>query len=412
MTAPVLTLRLNRNGRSLAPAEPRDCWVRRRVGIAWGLLVLNVLTFIPGGSVLPIPGVVGKAITQGSLLVALFMALTVNRRVIVRPNVFLFLVSLLVVEAVLTSMHAQYLLSTTYRTFRLAEFVVTLWLLSPFWGRSDLLLVRCHLRAMVVVLASVVLGLVVAPSHALVAGRLGGVIWPMPPTQVAHYAAVTLGLVIVLWLSGQGRGRITLLTVVGTGAILLLTHTRTALAAMVAGLLVAGLSLIAAKSRVRRIFAAAGAVAAIVTITLSGVITTWLARGEGTAQLTDLSGRTKLWAPLVAFPRDKVQELFGFGLSNDSFNGQPIDSNWLASYQEQGLLGVAVCATILIFLLIVAYFQPRGVQRALALFLVTYCLLASFTEVGLTSASSYLLDLTVAASLLVPTIAAGGRNED
>jgi len=87
------------------------------------------------------------------------------------------------------------------------------------------------------------------------------------------------------------------------------------------------------------------------------------------------------------------------------FNGLPIDSNWLASYQAQGLFGVVVCATMLIFLLALAYFQPRGVQRALALFLVTYCLIASFTEVGFTGPSPYLLELTLAASLLVPPAA-------
>ena len=64
---------------------------------------------------------------------------------------------------------------------------------------------------------------------------------------------------------------------------------------------------------------------------------------------------------------------------------------------------MAVCATMLLFLLAAAYFQPRGVQRALALFLVTYCLVASFTEVGFTDASPYLLELTLAASLLVPS---------
>ena len=95
--------------------------------------------------------------------------------------------------------------------------------------------------------------------------------------------------------------------------------------------------------------------------------------------------------------------IFGFGLSNDSFNGLAIDSNWLASYQEQGLFGVVICAAMLLFLLVTAYFQPRGVQRALALFLVTYCLVASFTEVGFTNASPYLLEVTLAASLLVPS---------
>jgi hypothetical protein len=37
-----------------------------------------------------------------------------------------------------------------------------------------------------------------------------------------------------------------------------------------------------------------------------------------------------------------------------------------------------------------------------ALFLLVYCLIASFTETGLGQASTYMLDLTIAASLLVP----------
>ena len=172
---------------------------------------------------------------------------------------------------------------------------------------------------------------------------------------------------------------------------------------MVAGILVAGLSLIVAKARVRKLFAIAGAVAAVAVMTLSGVITTWLARGEGTRQLTNLTGRTKVWGPLLAFPRNKFQEIFGFGLSNSSFNGLPIDSNWLASYQEQGLFGVVICAAILVFLLVTAYFQPRGVQRALALFLVTYCLRGVVHRGRLHRRFPYLLELTLAASLLVPS---------
>ena len=140
-------------------------------------------------------------------------------------------------------------------------------------------------------------------------------------------------------------------------------------------------------------------------MTLSSVIITWLARGEGTHELTNLTGRTVVWSAVVNFPRNKFQEIFGFGLSNDSFNGLPIDSNWLATYQTQGLYGVGLCAIMLIFMLVSAYFPPRGVQRALALFLVIYCLIASFTEVGFTDASMYLLELTLAASLLMPSVA-------
>ena len=377
--------------------------VRVRVGVAWGLLYFNTLTFFPHTSFIPIPGTIGKAIAQAALPAALLVALSVNPKVIVRPNVFLCLVSLLVVGAVLPMLQPQSF-GIVFRTFRMAEFVAGLWLLTPWWGRRDLLLVRCYLVSIWVALGSVLLGLLVSPHRARANGRLGGALWPIQPTQVAHYAAAGVGVVIVLWFCGYIRGRTTLILAVVGGVILLLTHTRTALFALIASLLIAGLSLVVAKPRVRKLFATAGAVATVGVLGFSAAITTWLARGQSAQGLNNLTGRTEVWGPLLAFPRDKFQEIFGFGISNASFNGFPIDSNWLSAYEELGLFGVVICVIILIFLLVTAYFQPRGVRRALALFLIAYCLVASFTEDGFTDVSPYLLDLTLAASLLVPPL--------
>ena len=393
--------------RGILPAaapQTNERRLRRRVYLAYGVLFFNGLTFYSGYSFLPIPSSVGKAITQSTLPLALVLVLALNRKIMLRPNVFLCLVTLIVLGAFLTAMQPQHF-GTVFRTFRLAGFVTALWLLTPWWGRRDLLLVRAHLFMLGAVLGSVVLGLLLAPGKALAGGntgRLGGALWPIPPTQVAHYAGVLTGLVVVLWFCGKLRSLTTALIAAASLVILVMTHTRTALIGLVAGILVAGMSLIVAKARVRRLFATTGAIAAVAVMTLSAYIATWLARGQSTAGLSNLTGRTKVWGPLLAFPRNKFQEIFGFGLSNNSFNGLPIDSNWLASYNAQGLFGVVVCAAILVFLLITAYFQPRGLRRALALFLVTYCLVASFTEVGFTDVSIYLLDLTVAASLLVP----------
>ena len=96
----------------LVPARPLERWVRHRVELTWGLLFMNVLTFAPHQSVIPIPNTVGKLITQGSLPLAIVVALTVNRRIIVRPNVFLCLLSLLVVEAIITAMQAEHAVGT------------------------------------------------------------------------------------------------------------------------------------------------------------------------------------------------------------------------------------------------------------------------------------------------------------
>jgi hypothetical protein len=401
MTSPATLLRPRHGILPAAPPMTNERLIRRRVYLTWGLLYFNTLTFFPEVSFIHIPSAVGKGIAQAALPVALLCALSLNRKVLVRPNVFLCLVSLIALETILTTLQPEHV-GTIFRTARLVGFVVCLWLLTPWWGRRDLLLLRCHLTALGVVLGSVILGLLVSPSHALAGHRLSGAVWPMQPTQVAHYAAVTFGLVVVLWFCGNVRGRTAAFVVVVAGTILILTHTRTALAALIVGLLVAGMSLIVAKPRVRRLFATVGAITAIAVLTLSAFITTWLERGQSSAGLDNLTGRTEVWGPLLAAPRDKFQEIFGFGLSNVSFGGLPIDSNWLASYQEEGLIGVVICAAILLFVLTTSYFQPRGLQRALALFLVAYALVASFTEVGFTDVSPYLLDLTVAASLLVP----------
>jgi hypothetical protein len=380
---------------------------RRYVVAAWFLLVLNVMTFYPktwSGQplILPIPSTIGKLVTQGSLPLALLVALAVNRRKLVRPSVFLGLYALIVVEVAIGAIEAKHL-GTTYRVVRLAMFIATLWLLTPWWGRKDLFLVKCHLAAMAIVLGQVVLGLLISPGRALGGGRLGGDFWPTPPTQVAEFAAVTMGLVIVLWLCRHLSGRIALLACAITGFVLIETHTRTALVALGAGLLIAGLSLITVNHRVRKVFGWAVGIVTVAVLTLSGFLTTWLARGQGTDQLYDLTGRTNVWGAVVDMPRNFFQVIFGFGLSNKSFNGLPVDSNWLASYLDEGFAGVLLSAIVLLFVLVSAFFMPRGKSKALALFLAVYVLIASLTETGFSDASTYLLELTLAASLVMPS---------
>jgi hypothetical protein len=389
----------------LRTAADRERAAERRVSLAWGLLMLNTLTFYPktwtgAPLIVHIPSVIGKSITQGALIIALALALSVNRRPVIRPNVFLCLLSLIPIDALMTVGEDPHF-GTIYRTVRMIMFVVTLWLLTPWWGRSDRLLIRAHLSAALVVLGSVILGLAISPHTARAGGRLGGALWPTPPTQVAEFAAVTIGIVVVLWLGGEYPGRLTFIIVAVAGFILIETHTRTALAAMVGALVVAALSLFAVRARVRKLVTGSTFVGSIGGITLSGFLTTWLARGENSQELSHLTGRTTVWSGLLNLPRDTFQVIFGSGLSNQSYNGLPIDSNWLACYNDEGLLGVAISAAVILFLMIAAFFQPRGVQRALALFLATYCLAASFTEVGFSEVSTYMLYITLSASLLV-----------
>jgi hypothetical protein len=103
MSLSITALRRRPGGVPLDPAAARERSIRRRVNAAWGLLILNTMTFVPGLSILHIPSKVGKGLAQGVLPLAILVILTVNPKVKVRPNVFLCLVSLLVVDTVITA---------------------------------------------------------------------------------------------------------------------------------------------------------------------------------------------------------------------------------------------------------------------------------------------------------------------
>lgn len=377
--------------------------VARRLAWIWGLLLLNVTPYSGRSTLIPLPLTVGKVLTQGALILALVLALSINRRVVVRPNAFLFLMTVVCATSGMVTLRGQVsLIGSDYRWVRLVLMVAVLWLLTPWWGRDDLLLLRLHRRFLFGVLLLVLAGILVSPGAAFASaggGRLGGTIWPIPPTQVAHYAAVVAGLTVVLWLAGLMRGR----TAVGVAGlalvVLVLTHTRTALVAMLVGVLAAGLSLFLTRQRVRKALGISVAVAALVALSFAPTLRTWFDRGES-GQLDKLSGRTATWSALVAEPRTEFNRVFGFGISNEAFDGAPIDSSWLSTYQDQGLVGDALDGLILVVLGAVACASPRGPRRALALFLIGFCAVSSYTETGLGEATPYLLDLTVAMAVL------------
>ena len=111
---------------------------------------------------------------------------------------------------------------------------------------------------------------------------------------------------------------------------------------------------------------------------------------------------------MLSTHRPTTNVVFGSGLTNDSVinssnpatNGLPIDSSWISIYQDQGIVGEVLVSAAIVLLLLTALCRARGPTRAMALFLIVYCMIAGVSESGLGGASQYLLDLTVAASLL------------
>jgi hypothetical protein len=391
-----------------APGRVRPRALLRGPLPVWAALFVNVLTFYPGiPTLLPIPIFVGQLITQGALVLALLLALLANRGGVVRPSLFLVLMTILATVSLMVSIHNEFILSSTYRACRLIGFTLVLWLLTPWWGRSDFVLLRAHLTCLRVILLTVLAGALVAPGAAFSGGRLSGAVWPIPPTQVAHYAAVLLGCTVVLWFGNAVRGRTVLLTLLGAGAALIAAHTRTALLGWIIGLAVAGASMFLGHARVRRTSVFVGVLAVTVAALFAPVIVTWLWRGQTMEDVAQLTGRTKVWSALLGIRRPWMEEIFGSGLSNQSFNGLPIDSNWLGTYLNQGWFGVFIDAALILVLVLLAVTHRRGIRRAVALFLVTYCVVASILETGLGDASPYTLNLVVAASLLATPIRTG-----
>jgi len=400
----------NEGGRILAAPN--------RAGVVWILLVINVLgspsSAVPY-SIVPIPQAFGQAITMGALLAAFVLALILNPKVRVRSNGYMLTLSVLAFVAIGSSLRLESGLESLARCLRLVLFIATLWLLSRWWI-GDMRFARFHVRVLSAVLLTVLAGVLIAPSTAFSGpnGRLAGAIWPIHSTQVGGYSAIVIGLVVLMWLGRMMKGGGAVLIIAPAGALLLLSHTRTALLGLLVGLGIASMSLASSNSRVRRALLAGTGLMGLILLVPNQALVDWIQRGQNTDELTSFTGRLKVWDALLSTERSTTDSFFGVGLTDKSYGGivahsaatpnHAIDSSWLAAYHDLGEAGVLVAATMLLVLLTIAIFRPQSPERACAIFLVVYCIVASFTETGLSDASPYLLHLAVAASLLLPRI--------
>lgn len=374
----------------------------RIVGTVWGLLILNTLGSAGAQTIVPLPRSLIQMVTMGALVAAFALALAVNTRLRIRPGAFLFLLTLLLVPSVISSASLESGFGALFRCARLALFVGTLWLLSRWWDGGPTF-VRHHIRTYFLVLGSVAAGAVLSPGTAmpeLYGGRLVGALWPLTPPQIGQYAAVVIGLTVLLVLGRRADRGSAAVVVVPALVLLALTHTRTATLGLLAGLVLAIGSLLLTSAAARRFFAWAVLCTAVAAVGLGSAVQAWFLRGQSQEHFTSLTGRAKVWDALLAAPRSTTEHLFGTGLGDKSFGGLPIDNSWLAVYQEQGVVGVALVSAIVVGLGGVALLRPPSLSRACAIFLISYCAIASYTEAGLGDASPYLLHLAVAASLL------------
>ncbi|MFF0224999.1 O-antigen ligase domain-containing protein [Streptomyces sp. NPDC004629] len=389
-------------------AGSRPAGTPKAVGIVWALLGLNTLGSAGAKTIVPLPRSLIQMVTMGALAAAFALALALNLRLRIRASAFVFLLTLLLVPSLISSANLEVGFGALFRCARLALFVGTLWLLSRWWDGS-LTFVRHHIRMYFAVLGSVAAGLVISPGTALpeyYGGRLVGALWPLTPPQIGQYAAVITGLTVLLVLGRRVDRASAVVVIVPSLVLLALTHTRTATLGLLLGLALAIGSLILTSSAARRFFTWAVLCATAAAVVFSSALQAWFLRGQSKENFSNLTGRAKVWDALLAAPRTTSEYLFGTGLGDKSFGGLPIDNSWLAVYNEQGLIGVALVAAFLIVLGGVALLRPPSLSRACAIFLISYVAISSYTEAGLGDASPYLLHLALAASLLAAPAAA------
>ncbi|WP_306320222.1 MULTISPECIES: O-antigen ligase domain-containing protein [unclassified Streptomyces] len=380
----------------------------RAVGIVWLLLGLNTLGSAGAKTIFPIPRSIIQLVTMGSLVAAFALALALNTRLRIRSSAFLFLLTMLLVPSVISSLQLAVGFGALFRCGRLALFVATLWLVSRWWDGS-LTFVRYHIRMYAGVLVTVVAGLLISPGAAmpeLYGGRLVGALWPLTPPQIGQYTAVIIGLTVLLLVGRKVDKAGATAVIVPSLVLLALTHTRTATVGLLAGLALAICSLLLSSAAARRFFGWAVLVVTIAAVGFASAVQAWFLRGQTKEYFTSLTGRAKVWDALLSAPRSTVEQFFGVGLGDKSFGGLPIDNSWLAVYNEQGLIGVALVASVILVLGGVAMLRPPSLQRACAIFLISYVAISSYTEAGLGDASPYLLHLALAATLLATPAAA------
>ena len=181
--------------------------------------------------------------------------LVFNRRRLIRPNLFLALFTVLAPSSLMMSVRLATGPGSLFRAGRLCAFIAVLWLLTPLWGRRDRLILRWHMTCLIVVLSTVVVGFLRHAGRARrqIDGRLDGQLWPIPPTQVASLrGGARRHLFVLLGLCGVMRARPRVLLGGAASSCSLMTHTRTALIAMIVGSACAMITLHHGRRRVRQ----------------------------------------------------------------------------------------------------------------------------------------------------------------
>ena len=401
--------------------EPLTDATRRHATWAWLFLLISVLpwSFAQPGRITFIGKRPEQLLVAVAVGIAGWFALKVNRRFQVAHAWPVMLYSLLAVVALIPPLGGRAGVGSLFRASRFMATLVLIILLLPVFAHDRYIPLRAHMLVMKGIVASTVLSLGVGYGFDG-DGRLITQLPALTAPGLAQWTALFSAMLAFGMLQRAIPVRNGMTWLAASMFCLLLSHSRTPLVAGGAAFVAGILAMFVSSQRARRLVSWTLFFVPVVALVFGPAVQAWFLRGQNQSQLSTLTGRTKAWAKVYAFPRDVYSRVFGIGLTDKSIEGLSIDSGYLSVYHEQGRLGVAIITLIFAIYLGRILTRHPSMPRAIALFLVVYVLIASYTETGIGDMSSYVLHLVLAMVMVVmpmvwrgsTTAAAGDRAVD
>jgi hypothetical protein len=383
---------------------------RRTAALVWILVFGSCLAWTGRPDfVIVLPPRVEQLGTAIAVVLAFWLALKLNPRLRLRGSWPVWLYALLPIVALMPALSGSAGgLGTVARASRFLFALVALALISPVWRSDPWVIVNAHTRALRLCIGAALISLAIGLGQNG-EGRLISQVPALQPPQVGQFAAVLAGMCAIQMLSHSPRLPRCPLWFALAVVALLLSKTRTPLIAGAVALGVALLLLAVSHSRAREVVVTLILLGPALYLIMEPAVQAFLTRGQGDELLSTLTGRTLAWARVHDFPRTGFQELFGIGYGDKSIDGLPIDNGYLAAYHEAGKIGLVIVCTAMAVITLRAFAYPKAANRAMAIFLVGFVAVASYTETGIGDMSAYVMHVLLAGILLTPlTLAQSG----
>ena len=386
---------------------PATMAVRRHATWAWIYLLCSVVpwSFEQPGRITLIGKRPEQALVGVFLGLSVWQAQKVNGRFKLAHAWPVALYSIMAIIGLVTPLGGRAGLGSMFRAVRFLLTLLLLLQLLPVFAHDRYIPLRGHLAMMKVITVSTLLTMAVGKGFDN-EGRLITQLPALTAPGLAQWTALFCFLLVFLMLQRAIPVRSGLAWLAASSICLLLSHSRTPLVAGGAGFVAGLLAMFVSSQRARRLVSWTLFFVPVAALMFGPAVQAWFLRGQDQSQLNTLTGRTKAWAKVYAFPRDFYSRLFGVGLTDKSIEGLPIDSGYLSVYHEQGRVGVAVITLIFVVFLARILIRRPSMARAVALFLLVYVLIASYTETGIGDMSGYVLHLMLAMVMVVLPVVA------